>query len=465
MKKSATIVFCLFLLARQGVVLAKGIAAESGLGPQSTQAAGKKSVLMVVVRFPDATPTTSLEVLKKKVVTDLNAYVNEQSYGLASIKADFRGYVTLPHPLADYKLSPYNFQVDKTKIRKLIEDTMTVIEKQVDFSAYDHMLIIPAVHTEPGKGYGMFCYCANPGMLSGVTKKYVPRFETLRSAGGKEFKGGVFVAAENAHLGMLAHDYFHTLGGIYDARRLVLCLYDYERQSDASAGLPTFENHAIYMGPWDIMSQHFVKSGESPPGLSSFTKIRLNWIKTQQALITKPGETAYAVLAPLSKKGGELLVVKIPLPDGTYYLVENRQLLGGYDKMLPDSGILILKVNPQADEGYGTVQVKGAGSARNFSDATYKLEMKNRNIFIDKKNNTAVIPLWKDKDNLGVLITRPDQSEKALNAAQAIQTLMTQKAASSDSKKEATIREAIAAFKDKDFEKSYAIAKKKPEGR
>jgi hypothetical protein len=111
------------------------------------------------------------------------------------------------------------------------------------------------------------------------------------------------------------------------------------------------------------------------------------------------------------------------------------------------------------------VQVKGAGSARNFSDATYKLEMKNRNIFIDKKNNTAVIPLWKEKDNLGVLITTPDHSEVALNAAQAIQTLMTQNAAIADSKKEATIRGAITAFKNKDFEKSYAIAKKKPEGR
>lgn len=43
----------------------------------------------------------------------------------------------------------------------------------------------------------MTCYCANPGMLSGVIKRYVPRFVTLRSAGGKEFKGGIFVATEN----------------------------------------------------------------------------------------------------------------------------------------------------------------------------------------------------------------------------------------------------------------------------
>lgn len=200
--------------------MAESIEKGGGLGPQSTQAIGEKSVLMVVVRFPDATPTTPIAAVQRRVVAGLGSYVDEQSYGLASIKADFRGYVMLPNSLADYKISPYNFGVDKGRIRKLIEDTMTAIEKEIDFSVYDHILIIPAVHTMPGKGYGMLCYCANPGMLSGVTKRYVPRYETLRTAGGKEFKGGVFVGAENANLGMFAHDYFHALGGIHDGKRL-----------------------------------------------------------------------------------------------------------------------------------------------------------------------------------------------------------------------------------------------------
>jgi len=226
MKRSATMVrkiilsLFFFLLAINGGVLVKGMAEESGLGPQSTQAIGEKSVLMVVVRFPDATPTTPIETIKRRVTAGLSSYVEEQSYGLASIKADFRGYIMLPDSLADYKISPYNFRVDKARIRKLIEDTMTAIEKEIDFFVYDHILIIPAVHTMPGKGYGMICYCANPGMLSGVTKRYVPRYETLKTAGGKEFRGGVFVGTENANLGMFAHDYFHALGGIHDGKRL-----------------------------------------------------------------------------------------------------------------------------------------------------------------------------------------------------------------------------------------------------
>jgi hypothetical protein len=84
------------------------------------------------------------------------------------------------------------------------------------------------------------------------------------------------------------------------------------------------------MGPWDIMSEHFVKRNEPPQGLCSFTKIRLGWITAAKTIIIRPGETATAFLAPLSK-GGETLVVKVPLSGGQYYLIENRPT--GYFRM------------------------------------------------------------------------------------------------------------------------------------
>jgi len=416
------ILACFLVVSR--VVLAKSTAEEVGLGPQSTQAVGNKRVLMVVVRFPDAAPTTPIEVVKKKVIEGLGSYVDEQSYGLASITADFRGYVMLPDALADYRVSPYNFRVDKTRIRKLIGNTMTAIEKDTDFSAYDHFMIVPAVHTMPGQGYGMICYCANPGMLSGVTKGYVPRYVTMKSAGGKEFSG-----------------------------------YNYKLQSDASAGLPSFEHHATYMGLWDIMSQHFVKKGEPPQGTSSFTKIRLGWIKKHQVRIVKPGATDFTLLAPLSK-GGQLLAVKIPLDDGSYYLVENRQPIG-FDRMLPDSGIIVLKVNPVADEGYGTVEVLCAAGAGNFMEATYRLEASKRDCFVDERNNVTILPLWKQHEHVGVLITTSEHREAAGKAARAIQALIDQTAVTKDNTMETVILEAVTAFRNNEFEKSYTIAIKK----
>ncbi len=205
------------------------------------------------------------------------------------------------------------------------------------------------------------------------------------------------------------------------------------------------------MGPWDIMSQHFVERGKPPQGLSSFTKIRLGWIKKQQVQFVKPGETSFAWLSPLSK-GGDLLVVKVPVGEWGHYLIENRQHIG-FDRMLPDSGILILEVHPNAEDGTGGVKVKSAISSPGFDRATYKLEVNNRNVFVDKQNKISIIPLWKEKENLGVLVTTPDRSQAAINAAQAIQGLIDHK-----SENENVMSESITAFKNKDFEKSYEIA-------
>jgi len=430
---------------------------QNFLAPQSTQATGDKRVLMVVVRFPGTVPSRSLEEVRRRAVLGLNQYVKEQSYGRASLTADFRGWVTLPDPLSRYEVSPYNFKVDRGRVRKLIEDTMTALEASVDFSAYDHLLIIPGVQTMPAKGYGMICYCANPGMLSGVSRRYVPRYDTLRSNGGKEFRGGVFVGAENAHLGMFAHDYFHALGGIHEGKRLVPCLYDFQRQSDASAGLPAFEHSAIYMGPWDIMSQHFVRPGEPPPGLSSFTKIRLGWIGSERARLVKPGETSLVFLSPLAQ-GGATLVVKVPIAGGRYYLIENRQPVG-YDRVLPDSGILVLRVDPEADEGYGTVELVNADpKAPQFSRAPFKLDERERSRFVDARNGVAVIPLWKENAEVGVLITTPNESEAALRAAQGIGKLLARPDAQSGETAEA-LGEALAAFREFDFARSYRIAR------
>jgi M6 family metalloprotease-like protein len=398
--------------------------------------------------------------LNKKIVKGLNRYVQEQSYGLTWVNADFRGWIQLPDPIGKYKVSPLNFEVDGTRVKKLIEDAMTAVENEVDFSQYQHMILIPGAFTTPGKGYGMICYCANPGMLSGVRKNvgYVP----VESEGGQPFLGGVCVAAENAHVGMFAHDFFHGLGGIDGKKRLVPCLYDFERQSDPSR-IPSFSHHAIYMGPWDIMSHHFVERTRPPQGISSFTKIRLGWITPDQVVRVNPGSSQSVFLSPLSKKG-TTLAVKIPLKqsrnDGWshFYLVENRQPIG-YDRILPDSGLLILKVNLDTVEGSGTVQVMDADpSSPDFSHATFKLGVNNRNVFIDKKNNLAIIPLWSEKGNQGVLVTTPEKSSDALEAALLIEELMQRFPEPRGEREGKVIEECVASFKKSDFRTSHRIA-------
>ncbi len=217
------------------------------------------------------------------------------------------------------------------------------------------------------------------------------------------------------------------------------------------------------MGPWDIMSQHFIERTKPPQGISSFTKIRLGWISPDQVILVHSGSTKLAFLSPLSEKG-KTLAVKIVLKQRSgsggnhYYLVENRQLTG-YDRLLPDSGILVLKVNPDVIEGSGTVKVMDADpDSPYFSHATFRLDRDNRNVYIDKKNNVAIIPLWAGKGAQGVLITTPEKSSDALKAALMIQKLLKHFSESKEKEDGKSLEECIASFKRFDFKKCSQIA-------
>jgi len=211
------------------------------------------------------------------------------------------------------------------------------------------------------------------------------------------------------------------------------------------------------------MSQHFIERTKPPQGISSFTKIRLGWISPDQVFLVNPGNTQWIFLSPLSEKG-ETLAVKIPLKRrgnggwSHYYLVENRQPTG-YDRLLPDSGILVLEVNLDVMEGSGTVKVMDADpDSPYFSHATFKLDRNNRNTFIDKKNNVAIIPLWSDKGTRGVLITTPEKSSDALKAALMIQKLFQRFPKPRGKEEGKSVEECIESFKRSDFEKCCQIA-------
>lgn len=201
------------------------------------------------------------------------------------------------------------------------------------------------------------------------------------------------------------------------------------------------------------MSQHFYKKREPPVGVTSFTKIRLGWVSQEQVLLVQPGQTACAFLSPLAKKG-DTLAVKVPLSQGHYYLIENRQPIG-FDRILPDSGILILKVDPHAQDGMGPVKVMDADpDSENFSHATFRLDQQNRNLFIDKRRKVAIIPLWAEQGNQGVLLTTPNKSAEALEAAEMIRKLKLRMG----DQKQLVIQEAVSAFKKFEFRRSAQIA-------
>lgn len=381
------------------------------LGLVSDIARGSKRYLVILVNFPDVQPRLPLEGVKQRAVPRVANWYRQASHGQTSFVGTIKGPYTLPRPVADYKVSPYNFQVDSRRVYALVRDALSLAEEDgTQLGDFDVVAVVNRCFTRPGQGYGMICYCANPGMLSKVwhgRARYVP----ITTRRGTVFQKGVVVMAENFHVGFMVHDLAHAIGGVYHGVRLVQDLYDFEAQGRPRS---QFQIHdaTLHLGPWDVMSQHFLQPGEPPPGFSLFTMMRLGYIQPRQVDLVRPGETALARLAPLVQ-GGSLMGIKIPLAKGRYFLVENRQPLK-LDRVLPASGVMIYRVDESLEEGTGQVQAQNADpGAPNFSRAPFGVDGQAKAAFVDQRANVAVVPIIKEGQDYLVLITAANQADAA----------------------------------------------------
>jgi len=383
--------------------------ASSGVGAP-IRLVGPQRVLVIPVRLPDVAPQRSMQQITGKV-RRVAEWVQQASYGKASIEATTLDWQPLPHPLETYRVSQYNFQVDRTRVRRLVEDALAAASRSTRVADFPFVYIVVGAHTEPGTGYGMIAYCANPGMLTGVRRGRL-ELERLALPGGGSYAGGVVVTAENAHPGHVVHDLLHALGGAKDGKRPVPDLYDYELQSNPPKGeRMTPELFSIHTGPWDIMSHHFIRMDETPPPPpSSFIRRQLGWIDDAQVVTVRPGETREVTLAPL-ESGQSPLVVRIPLGTARYLLVENRQP-SGLGAVLPSSGMLVLEVNEDREEGTDIVRTIDANpSVPKLAHAPFQPGSGERRAHVSASDGVAVAPLALERDGrLRLVVTTPDRA-------------------------------------------------------
>ena len=301
-----------------------------------------KQGLILLVEFPDVPQhRVGGRYAEKRFFQELNEYVREMSYEKISIAGDVtKNWIKMPDSISRYKISSRNLEVDKTRVIRLIQDAVDAADKNVDFSKYDFVALFMRAQL---KDYGMIGLCGYPGMLGWTGK------ETLRTKSGQVVKEGVAIFSYQAHLGTLFHDVAHILGGVKGGKRVMPCLYDHDLQAAPGPMRETFIRAAIHMGFWDPMSCHFYKWEVPPPGVSSWTKLRMNWIDPAKVRVVRPGETKEILLGPLEDGASDTLVIKVPLSASTYYLLENRQPIG-FDRNLPGSGVLISYADDQVAE-------------------------------------------------------------------------------------------------------------------
>ena len=376
---------------------------------------GRQKLLVVAVRFADVEPMVSLQDIETKS-SKVNRYLQAASYGKVSLSARLTGWYQLPGKLADYRVSPHNYQVERWKVRKLLSEALGAARADgADPSAFDQVWIVVGARTQPGKGYGMIAYCANPGLLTEDMRRGI-YFEKVDLAGGGSYRGPAVVSAENAHVGHVAHDLLHALGGAKDGKRAVADLYDFYLQSNPPVGVAmTPALFAIHAGPWGIMSQHFIARTSPPPLPLAFTRIQLGWIKDDQIVDLQPGEERQMMLYPLASGKGTL-VVRIRLSATKYLLLENRQPISA-DASLPAFGLVVSRINEKEAEGGGIVKVVDSTPAtKTLDDAPFIPEDPARNVFKDDGLDIGVVVLSKeDSGNLGILVTSAERAHKPPN--------------------------------------------------
>jgi len=379
---------------------------EAKLGLHTTTATGEKKFIVVLVDFPDVKRQYPESFIRDRIQGFLPAYYEGASYGKLHAKIDVTGRYTLPNPVAYYRISGININVDPNKIVSLVTDMANVADKDVDFSQYSFVIIsLGATQVE----YGMVGLCAIPGMLGFQTGTAVTNNSGEKITGAVEF-------CENAHLGTYVHDTLHLLGGIVNNQRMTPCLYDHELQAEyyEYGSQENWSKCLVNMGYWDPLSSHFPYKKELPPtGLSSWTRLRLGWIDPSKIAMVNAGETAAFRLDPLEPADSATQVIKVRISDTLYYLIENRQPIE-LDQNLPTSGVLILFADDTVKEcfpqGAAPVKIMDANpSIPALNDATFDIGKKQ--VYTDIKNNVAIILQKKVGQSYEIRITTPDKAK------------------------------------------------------
>lgn len=342
-----------------------------------------KRGVIVLVEFPDVKHDVDRDRVLMRFSRQLNDYVREMSYNKASLEIDVtRKWRKMPESVSQYRISPRNLEVDKSRVRKLIADALDAADREVDFSKYSFAAIFMGARLND---YGMIGLCGYPGMLGWSSG------DVLRTGSGQRVEGGVAVFCFQAHLGTLFHDIAHILGGLRAGKRMVPCLYDHDLQAKPGPPRETAVNAMVNMGFWDPMSCHFYEWGRPPPGISSWTRMRLNWIDQTKIKVINSNQRGEFTLGPLEDGSSEILAVKILISETTYYLIENRQPIG-CDKVLPGHGVLIMYADDSIAEcrhGKAPVKLMNADpSIPHLEGAAFDIGKKDS--FRDEKNKIRV---------------------------------------------------------------------------
>lgn len=349
---------------------------------------GPQRVILLLVEYPDIKHTLSPDQIYANVFPTLNQYFTEVSYNQTWIIGQVTpSWKMLQNPSTYYGLSTVTGPGwSKGRAVTFLHDAIMAWDKEIDFNKYDYVFVAGAGESIWG---------------------YTDFQEVLATTNDGVTITGATAQRESYTWTVYAHEFGHLALGLPD-------LYSY---GIAFTGPSDYRVAAIYAGPWDLMS----RSNERPQ-IGSWGKIHAGWILDGGVLELLPGQEGAALIQPLEKPTAGVEAVVIYLNFTTYFIIENRQPVG-FDKVLPDKGILVSYVDEgKYWRGNGPVVVQDAhpesGPRWQLPHPTFNIGTNAVSQYTNNTYNIAVSLLDMVNDSYIVAFGRPEDMSKAKAAYQ-----------------------------------------------
>ena len=315
---------------------------------------GVLNVIVVPVEFADTLGSSSITTLNKQVFENVRGYFQTVSYGKISLIGEiYDSWITLPENMSFYGY--WGGENDhNTGAFRLIMDVIHYVDPLIDFSSYDFILIVHSGEDEAvsqnSTDIRSWGYWENLG---------------AKTQDDLIFNQGA-VISEFSSLGMFCHEFGHVLG--------LPDLYNTDKNSST-----------IFVGKWGLMGLGNYNGdplGSKPSHIMGWGKMFLGWINTAQIVEINANQPKNFTIFPLENAGNGIKLIKILTEFSDYFFCEFR-----IDKNLPETGVLITRINESLETGKGIVEVVDSNPlTSSLNDATLGVG----DIYEDETNGFSV---------------------------------------------------------------------------
>ncbi len=322
---------------------------------------GSRTTIVILVQFPDKANATSPSKISG-MLTGLNSYYSEDSYGLVSFATTISPSTTAWYPIP--QSMEYYSSNTASADSQLVEDSLTAAYNTgVNFHSYKYAIVVHAGNDE-----------AVTHVSTDIHSFTIPGY-VFSPTPINSFQISTSVVSETDPVGVYCHEAGHLLG--------LPDLYDLTQQIDPTNNFVGYWE-IMALGEWNPNNGNPLQPspGTYPSQHSAWSKIMLGWISNSSVRLVYPGNMTTVTLQNLELPTVGIQAVKIPISvnsDGSlsYYLVEMRGKLGTYDQYLPfpsdypDATLLIYKVNESIAGGHGNLKLIDAHPAGDLNDAGF----------------------------------------------------------------------------------------------